>query len=123
MVMIAVVIVVVIIPVTVRAPAVSVFVPPPARVRPAVLPLLVQSLSCVCCLRTLPAIPFNRLVHPMVGFRNAPLAGSVIGANRRRSEEHESPCQRQGRKRRPYPYPQRRFLLNAHFYAVLRTID
>ena len=101
--MIAVMIVVVVIPVAIRAPAVSVFVPPPVRVRPAVLPRLVQLLACVRGLPALPPVAFHRLVEPVIGFCDAPLAGPFVGANSRRTDESENSRQHRGCEWGPYP--------------------
>jgi hypothetical protein len=86
MVMITVAIVVMIVPVAICMPAVSVFVPPPVRVRPAELTRLVQLLACVICLSTLPAVAFNSRVQSLIGFYDAPLAGPFISADHRRAD-------------------------------------
>jgi hypothetical protein len=71
---IAVMIVVVIIPVAVCMPTTFVLVPPPVCVRPAVLTRLVQLLARVYRLSTFPAVAFDSLVQPMIGFCDASLA-------------------------------------------------
>jgi hypothetical protein len=120
-VVIAVVIVVMIVPVAVRMPTTFVLVPPPVCVRPAVFTRLVQLLARVCRLSTIPSVVFDRLVQPMIGFYDAPLACPFIGTNHRSTDKSESPCQRHGRKHRLSP--KWLFRVISHFYSALLTID
>lgn len=96
-------IMVVIIPVTIRMPTTAVFVPPLVGVRPAILARLAQLVARVIRLSAFPSVVFGSFVQAMIGFCDALLTGSIIGANRRCTHEQNNTCQ--GRCRKPHPCP------------------
>jgi hypothetical protein len=96
-------IVVMVIPVAICMPTMAVFVPPPMRVRPAVLAGFMQLTACAARLSTLPSMVFDSFVQPMIGSCDAPLACCFLGANGRCADKNESTCECHRRKRGSYP--------------------
>jgi hypothetical protein len=99
-VVVAIAVVIVVIPIAFRTPAMLVFIPPSMTGAPAVLPRLVEFMTPAFGLRAMAAMMLNGFVQPVVGARNPALAIVAIGAQKRRSSEHQKPSQRGCSKRR-----------------------
>jgi hypothetical protein len=91
---IAVMIVIVVVPIAVGVPSMPVFVPPPVRVRKAVLARFVQFMASVVRLLTLTPMMFDGFMKTMIGPGDAPLASIVIGAQTRCAGEEQKARQR-----------------------------
>jgi hypothetical protein len=78
-VVIPIMVVVMLVPIALRVPATSVFIPPFVELAPAVFARLMQFVSRMFCLRTVPSVVFSSFVEPVVGLHKAMPARIVIG--------------------------------------------
>lgn|SRR5579864_923615 len=92
--MIPIVIVVAVIPIVLGAPAMTVFIPPPMPVSPAILARFVQFMTSVVRLLALSPMMLDGFMKTMIGPRDTPLAIILIRAQTRSAGEQQEPGQR-----------------------------
>ena len=87
-------VVIVVVPIAFRMPAMLVFIPPSMTDTPAMFPRLVEFMTPTFGLPAPGAMMLNGFVQSVVRASNAALAIVAIGAQKRRSREHEKTSQR-----------------------------
>ena len=98
-------IVVVIIPIPIRMPPLSIFIPPAMRVAIAPLPRRRKISARRSRLRTIPSVPFRRLVQAVIGPRGTvPACILLIRTNSGRPRKQQEAAQR-GRSHRSLGKP------------------